>query len=148
MLQGCLAQMRKDQVLALELFEASLRNGGGLQAVVKLAETEAALGRLDRAWDWYEEALLADPGCKNALDQAVALAVTLNRLDQLPRILEEFMAKHPNDFSARLLLATIYWKSGNPEAAGREYQVLQQMSPGHEALHFLRDSLVRTLPLV
>lgn len=148
MLQGCLAQIRKDQLLAIELFEASLRNGGGLQAVVKLAETEAALGRLDRAWDWYEEALLADPGCKIALDQAVALAAPLNRLNQLPRILEEFIAKHPNDFSARLLLATIYWKSGNPDAAGKEYQVLEQMSPGHKALHFLRDSLVRTMPLV
>lgn len=145
LIQGQLAQMRKTPLLALELFEASVRNGGGVQAILKLAEVHTALGNSDAACEWYEEALIADPGCNEALDPFIARASTLGRLDDIALILEEFLACHPSDFSARLLLATIHFKAGRMSAARQEYHALERIAPGHDALRFLRVQLAPTI---
>lgn len=144
LIQGLLAQMRKSPLLALELFEASVRNGGGIQAILKIAATHTALGNPDMAYEWYEEALIADPGCIEALDPFITLASKLGKLDGITVILKGFLERHPSDFSARLLLATIHFNAGRLSAAQEEFHTLEGIAPRHDALRFLRAQLVTT----
>ncbi len=145
LLQAELELMAKNYALACDLMETSVRRGGGIDAALRLAAIHRAADQSEQAWDWYEEVLLADPGRQEALDPLVTLSGRLGRLDRLVPILSRFLTKHPADFSARLLLATIQVKLEDTRAAQREYLILQQMAPDHTSLFRLRDSLAAQL---
>ena len=138
LLRAELAVARKDSALACEMMEASVRQGGSIPAALRLAAMHKSVGRSEQAWDWYEEVLFADAGCREALDSLVNLTAPLGRVDRLAPILSRFLARHSDDFSARLLLATVQVKLGNLRAAQQEHLILEQMAPSHEALAFLR----------
>lgn len=117
-----------------------------VDSIVKKGRACQSSGNLEQAWEYFEQALAKNPGSQEALDPIVSVGVSLKRIDQLIPILSNFVTCVPGDFSARLLLATIHAKLGHLSAAREEYEVLQRMSSGHEALRPLRDALIQPSP--
>lgn len=90
-------------------------------------------GRPEEALDLLESAVRQRPSVQNLFDLA-NMEVRHGRTESARRHLRELLARFPNKFSARKVLAQIELQSGSAEAAARLYEDLVELSPEPDLL--------------
>ncbi|BAZ38758.1 tetratricopeptide repeat family protein [Calothrix sp. NIES-4101] len=121
---------------AIAAFRQALRsNPQSLQAKLGLAIGYKRAGRIDEAWNAYQQVLAQDPNNQLAL-KTVGLLGTYKPQWQTGgiRALTILLQQNPNDLEARNLRALLYFYQGRQTEAVADYRIVLASNPTAETL--------------
>lgn len=121
---------------AIKAFGQALRtNPQSLQAKLGLAISYKRAGRIDDAWNAYQQVLVQDPSNQLAL-KTIGLFGTYKPQwqPQGVRALSTLLQSNPNDLEARNLRALLYFYQGRQTEAVADYRIVLASNPTAETI--------------
>ncbi|MDT8067662.1 MAG: protein kinase [Terriglobia bacterium] len=108
-----------------------------------LAEAHAAMGFIERNYDWdwagadasFQRALALDPGDANAFGDASNMAATLGRWNEAMRLVARRVELDPLRAQARLQLGATAWYAGRLDQAAAALQKALELNPDGQFVH-------------
>jgi tetratricopeptide (TPR) repeat protein len=101
------------------------------------------VGDLTRAEQYYAAALQAGAAEKQVLPLLLRVCVDSGRYRVGIEYAEPFLAKHPDDWRLRLVLASLYHAIGQSESARTHLQVVLAANPDVSTAHYALAVLLR-----
>lgn len=126
-----------DHQKALEHFQEALTLDPELApALIASGQSHEELGDTDLALADYEEALTVDPGVSRGQMRVTRLLEKEGRLDDAERYLKDAIARAPQEVSLRMLLAGVYGRAENTEAAEEQLARAADLRPDMWIAHY------------
>lgn len=90
--------------------------------------------QFDEALEAYEKAVICDEGASYAQDKIPVLLLRLNRVAEAGRWLRQYLLRHPDNVSMRMLYARILLGQNDLDGAMRQYQLMLESHPDDPAV--------------
>ena len=85
--------------------------------------------KYDEALEAYEKALICDPGAEYIERKIPLLLLYLNHRDEAISRLKDFIERHPDESSSRMLLAKVFIREKKLREAGAQYRKVHELMP-------------------
>ncbi len=103
-------------------------------------------GRQDRALACYRKAQELMPDLVVPAVKLSQLQMQMGSVSEAEQTLVEFLARHPQEAPARLMLAHVYDTAGRPHEALDQYRAFLSFHPGHESTQYVTERIQQLQP--
>ncbi len=141
-LRGILDMQQAHYAKAEQAFLTALTHQGDRRkSMMGLGMARVGQGKIDRAWNDFCTVLNEYPDDAEAIHWLLRAGAARGLWAELGERLQGFLSRNPADLSVRYALAGVLIRSGQTDAAQREYRTLCTLAPSYEGLEELAQAL-------